>query len=224
MVPGLGPLNSISGLLGGPTVGSLLAGSKGAEPGTTPDVNGGGGGGDSDGVIPPLTATAVPTTGSGSSLPTAASPVATQEAILRRYLGAGSDLSRYGMGPERAYYSAEGGYFNADQYFANGGLVSPMQPPSQSTVPPFPTMAFTDGGGPVGSIAQPPGLLASDSVGSDAPHASPMAPSVAASVPTMQPGLATLSMRNVNASPAPSPISQNPNVGYALGQSPLSNV
>jgi hypothetical protein len=147
-------------------------------------------------------------------------------ATMRRYLGAGSDLYRYGMGPERTYYAAaaQGGYFNADQYFANGGLVSPMQPPSQSTVPPFPTMAFTDGGGPVGSIAQPPGLLASDSVGSDAPHASPMAPSVAASVPTMQPGLATLSMRNVNASPAPSPISQNPNVGYALGQSPLSNV
>jgi hypothetical protein len=147
-------------------------------------------------------------------------------ATRRRYLGAGSDLYRYGMGPERTYYAAaaQGGYFNADQYFANGGLVSPMQPPSQSTVPPFPTMAFTDGGGPVGSIAQPPGLLASDSVGSDAPHASPMAPSVAASVPTMQPGLATLSMRNVNASPAPSPISQNPNVGYALGQSPLSNV
>jgi len=221
MVPGLGLLNTASGLLGGPTVGSLLAGSKGAEPGTTPDLFGDGG---SEGVVPPLVTTVTPTTGSGSSLPAAVSPVATQEAILRRYLGAGSNLYRYGMGPERTYYSARGGYFDADQYFADGGLVSPMQPPSQPTVPPYPTMAFTDGGGPVGSIAQPPGLASSDAVGSDAPHASPMAPSIAASVPTMQPGLATLSMRNVNASPAPSPISQNPNVGYALGQSPLSNL
>jgi hypothetical protein len=85
-------------------------------------------------------------------------------------------------------------------------------------------MAFTDGEGPVGSIAQPPGLAASDAYGSDAPHASPMAPSIAASVPTMQPGLATLAMKNVNAAPAPSPISQNPNVGYAFGQSPLSKL
>jgi hypothetical protein len=143
---------------------------------------------------------------------------------LRRYLGASSDPYRYGFGPERSYYAAEGGYFDADQYFANGGLASPMLPPSQSTTPSFPTMAFTDGGGPVGSIAQPPGLAASDAVGSDAPHASPMAPSPAASVPTMTPGLAPLAMRNINASPAVSPISQNPNVGYALGKSPLSNL
>jgi hypothetical protein len=148
-------------------------------------------------------------------------------ATMRTYLGAATDPYTYGFGAERAYYApaaARGGYFDADQYFANGGLVSPLQPPSQPTVPPYPTMAFTDGGGPVGSIAQPPGLVASDAYGSDAPHASPMAPSVAASVPTMQPGLSTLAMRNVNASPAPSPISQNPNVGYALGQSPLSNL
>jgi hypothetical protein len=169
--------------------------------------------------IDTTTNTAIDTTSASAGSPS----------FRRKYLGASSDPYHYGFGAERQYYglapaAASGGYFDADQYFANGGLVSPMQPPSQSTVPPFPTMAFTDGGGPVGSIAQPPGLLASESVGSDAPHASPMAPSVAASVPTMQPGLATLSMRNVNASPAPSPISQNPNVGYALGQSPLSNV
>lgn len=224
LVPGVGLLNTASGLLGGPTVGSLLAGSKGAEPGSVSDLYGDGGG-DGGGVMTPV----IPVSTTGAVAPSApvvasTSPVDTSQAILRKYLGASSDPYRYGMGPERTYYSAEGGYFDADQYFANGGLVSPMQPPSQPTVPPYPTMAFTDGGGPVGSIAQPPGLAASDAYGSDAPHASPMAPSIAASVPTMQPALSTLAMRNVNASPAPSPISQNPNVGYALGQSPLSNL
>jgi hypothetical protein len=223
-VPGLGVANTLSGLLGGPTVGGVLAGlASGTSPGEAPDTGsdmGGGGGSEA-----PRGST---TAGSsiadiGSSLPSATNPVATQEAILRKYLGPAADLNRYGLGPERAYYSAQGGHFDAEQYFANGGLVSPMQPPSQATVPPYPTMAFTDGGGPIGSIAQPPGLTSSDAVGSDAPHASPMAPSFAASVPTVQPGLATLAMKNINAAPAPSPISQNPNVGYALGQSPLSN-
>ena len=128
------------------------------------------------------------------------------------------------MGPERRYYSADGGYFDADQYFADGGLVQPLSPPTTPVVSAQPTMAFTDGAGAVGSIAQPPGLYQSDAYGSDAPHASPMAPSVAAAVPSFQPGLATLATPNVNASPTPSPIAQNPNVGYAVGNSPLSNL
>jgi hypothetical protein len=156
-------------------------------------------------------------------------PVATSQAILRKYLGASSDPYRYGMGPERQYYgmvptAAKGGYFDANQYFADGGMVQPLSPPTTPLVSAQPTMAFTDGAGSVGSIAQPPGLAPSDAYGSDAPHASPMAPSVAASVPTMQPGLATLAMPNVNAGPATSQVSQNPNVGYALGNSPLSNL
>ena len=228
-VPGLGIANTLSGLLGGPTVGSALAGLASGATGQASSSAGTDMGGSGDAGTPrPIPPSASDTidlaTFDPTSLPSATSPVDTASAALRRYLGPASDPYRYGMGPERAYYSAEGGYFNADQYFANGGLVSPTQPPSQPTVPPYPTMAFTDGGGPVGSIAQPPGLAASDAYGSDAPHASPMAPSIAASVPTMQPGLTTLAMKNVNASPAPSPISQNPNVGYALGQSPLSNL
>ena len=157
----------------------------------------------------------------------AAADIAARDAILRKYLGAGSNLYSYGKGPERTYYgpaAAKGGYFDADQYFADGGLVQPLSPPTTPVVSAQPTMAFTDGAGLVGSIAQAPGMLPSDSIGSDAPHASPMAPSVAAAVPSMQPGLATLAMPNVNASPSPSPIAQNPNVGYALGNSPLSNL
>jgi hypothetical protein len=148
---------------------------------------------------------------------------------LRTYLGSATDPYSYGFGAERQYYgavptAARGGYFNADQYFADGGLVQPLSPPTTPLVSAQPTMAFTDGAGAVGSIAQPPGLAPSDSYGSDAPHASPMAPSVAAAVPTMQPGLATLAVPNVNASPVTSQVSQNPNVGYALGNSPLSNL
>ena len=148
---------------------------------------------------------------------------------LRTYLGSATDPYSYGFGSERQYYgavptAARGGYFNADQYFADGGLVQPLSPPTTPLVSAQPTMAFTDGAGAVGSIAQPPGLAPSDSYGSDAPHASPMAPSVAAAVPSMQPGLATLAVPNVNASPVTSQVSQNPNVGYALGNSPLSNL
>jgi hypothetical protein len=154
----------------------------------------------------------------------APSLTASTPAGLRTYLGAASNPYAYGAGAERTYYSAEGGMFDADKYFADGGLVAPAQPPATSTAPPYPTMAFTDGGGAVGSIAQPPGMVASDAFGSDAPHASPMAPSIAASVPTVQPALQTLASRNANASPAPSPISQNPNVGYSFGLSPLSQL
>jgi hypothetical protein len=115
-----------------------------------------------------------------------------------------------------------GGYFDADQYFADGGLVTQKNPPSAPTVSAFPTMAFTDGQGPVGAIAQPPGLVPSDAVGFDAPYASPMAPSPAAASPSMSVLQQTLGSRNTNASPALAPVPQNPNVGYALGLSPLS--
>ena len=226
-IPGLGIANSLSGLLGGPTVGGFVSGLTGAEPGSAPDMGSGSGGDSGSGeFIPPFTAaaTGTPASGSSYSLPTAVSPVTTQEAALRKYLGTASDPYRYGFGSERKYYSAKGGMFNADQYFADGGMVQPLSPPTTPLVSAQPTMAYTDGTGAVGNIAQPPGLAQSDAYGSDAPHASPMAPSVAAAVPTMQPGLATLAMPSVNASPTPSPIAQNPNVGYALGNSPLSNL
>ena len=182
-------------------------------------------GADGDGIssATPIDTTITPTI--DTTTPTAtASP-----SFTRKYLGASSDPYHYGFGSERQYYgsvpaAAKGGYFDADQYFADGGLVQPLSPPTTPVVSAQPTMAFTDGAGLVGSIAQAPGMLPSDSIGSDAPHASPMAPSVAAAVPSMQPGLATLAMPNVNASPSPSPIAQNPNVGYALGNSPLSNL
>ena len=138
--------------------------------------------------------------------------------------GQPSDTGDTGGGDYFKPKVAGGGMFNADQYFADGGMVQPLSPPTTPLISAQPTMAFTDGAGAVGSIAQPPGLAPSDAYGSDAPHASPMAPSVAASVPTMQPGLATLAVPNVNASPVTSQVSQNPNVGYALGNSPLSNL
>jgi hypothetical protein len=233
LVPGLGIANSLSGLLGGPTVGGALAGlasgATGAAPGSTADATGGGGGDSSGGAAQPLPAT----TGSQNinlgafdltSLPTATSPVETTNAALRRYLGIRGDPTKYGFGAEQKFYAADGGMFDATQYFADGGMVQPLSPPTTPLISAQPTMAFTDGTGSVGSIAQPPGLAPSDSYGSDAPHASPMAPSVAAAVPTMQSGLATLSVPNVNASPVTSQVSQNPNVGYALGNSPLSNL
>jgi hypothetical protein len=227
-IPGLGPLNTVSGLLGGPTVGGTLAGLTSgfiAAPGSTPDTVSGGGGGDT--YIPPA-ATGSQNINLGTfdptSLPTATSPVDATNAILRKYLGVTGDPTKYGFGAEQRLYAAKGGYFDATQYFADGGLVQPLSAPTMPLVSAEPTMAFTDGAGAVGNIAQSPGLTQSDSYGFDATTASPMAPSVAAAVPTMQPGLATLASPNVNASPVPSPIAQNPNVGYALGNSPLSNL
>ena len=114
--------------------------------------------------------------------------------------------------------------FNADQYFADGGLVQPLSAPTTPLISTQPTMAFTDGAGPVGAIAQPPGLPQSDTVGFEAADASPMAPSLAAAAPSFQPGLQSFAMSNVNAMPTPSPIAQNPNVGYALGKGPLSRI
>ena len=234
MAPGLGIANSLSGLLGGPTVGGALAGlasgATGAAPGSTADAIGSGGGGDSSGGITRPLPTSTGSQGidlntfDPTSLPTATSPVETTNAALRRYLGLTGDPTKYGFGAQQQFYAAKGGMFDANQYFADGGMVQPLSPPTTPLISAQPTMAFTDGAGAVGSIAQPPGLAPSDAYGSDAPHASPMAPSVAAAVPTMQPGLATLAVPNVNASPVTSQVSQNPNVGYALGNSPLSNL
>jgi len=117
-----------------------------------------------------------------------------------------------------------GGYFDADRYFADGGLVTPQNPPSMPTISSAPTMAFTDGQGAVGNIAQPPGLLPSDAYGSDAPHASPMAPAPAAAAPGLSSLQQAIGSRNTNASPVVAPVPQNPNVGYALGLSPLSSL
>jgi len=234
LVPGLGIANTISGLLGGPTVGGALAGlasgATGAAPGSTADTTGSGGGGDSSGGITRPLPTSTGSQGidlntfDPTSLPTATSPVDTTNAALRRYLGLTGDPTKYGFGAQQQFYAAKGGMFDANQYFADGGMVQPLSPPTTPLVSAQPTMAFTDGAGAVGNIAQPPGLTPSDSYGFDTTTASPMAPSVAAAVPTMQPGLATLATPNVNAGPSPSPIAQNPNVGYALGNSPLSNL
>ena len=174
---------------------------------------------------PPVT-TAV-TTPPVTPLPPPVTPL--PPPTLRTYLGSATDPYSYGFGSERQYYgavptAARGGYFDATQYFADGGMVQPLSAPTVPLVSAQPTMAFTDGAGAVGNIAQPPGLTQSDSYGFDASTSSPVAPSVAAAVPSMQPGLATLATPNVNANPVPSPIAQNPNVGYALGNSPLSNL
>jgi hypothetical protein len=103
----------------------------------------------------------------------------------------------YGAGPEHRFYMAE------------GGMAS------------FPTMAYTDG---QSSIAMPPGLSPYDTAGADVLGASPMAPPPAAAAPNFtSPGPLSASM-NANAGQFPSQISQNPNLGYSLGQSPLSRL
>ena len=149
----------------------------------------------------------------------------------RQYIGPTGDLTQYGFGSEQMFYSpaiipakAMGGAFDASQYFAEGGLVSPLQPPEQTTVPSYPTMAFTDGQGAVGSIAQPPGLNNDQNAGFDAPNASPLAPSPAAASPSLQGPLQTIGTYSANAAPVQSQISQNPNVGYAVGKGPLSQI
>jgi hypothetical protein len=131
----------------------------------------------------------------------------------------------YGYGNESSFYkpaAARGGYFDADAYFANGGLVASPTPPVQPTVAASPTMAYTDGQGPVGAVAAPPAMAPSDMFGSDAPHASPMAFAPAAAAPTLTPDSPNLATYNVNATPVAAPISQNPNLGYSLGLPPLS--
>ena len=108
-----------------------------------------------------------------------------------------ADYANYGAGPEHKFYMAE------------GGMAS------------FPTMAYTDG---QSGIAQPPGLTPYDTAGADVLALSPMAPPPAAAPPNFS-GTGPLSASmNVNAGQIPSQISQNPNLGYSLGQSPLSRL
>ena len=238
LIPGLGIANTISGLVGGPTVGGAVTGAfnTGATGTTGAPATGTStsGGGDDTTIRPLLLSSAAPTQldtsiASPSTTSTTAPSSSTDATTgaLRQYLGLTGDPTKYGFGAEQLFYgpaAAKGGYFDAEQYFADGGMVQPLSAPTTPLVSTQPTMAFTDGAGPVGSIAQPPGLSPDQSVGFDATTASPMAPSIAASVPSVQPGLATLAMPNTNATPVPSQIAQNPNVGYALGNSPLSNL
>jgi hypothetical protein len=190
-----------------------------AEQGSTPNPN--------------VTPTIDPLTGAVDTAPVTTTVTTPKTRIIggREYLGLGNS-NKYGSGAESVFFrpwqkevaAADGGYFDADSYFSDGGLTTPSSQPSMPTMSSFPTMAFTDGQGAVGNIAQPPGLLPSDAVGSDAPHASPMAPSPAAAAPSVSTLQQTLGARNTNASPAMAPVPQNPNVGYALGQSPLSSL
>ena len=143
----------------------------------------------------------------------------------------GPDYFNYGMGPEWQFYTtktvpaaAQGGYFDADAYFADGGPVDVPNPPTQDLGSSMPTMAYTDGQGAVGSIAAPPGLSNSDSYGSDVAHASPMAPSPAAAAPQLNLGPLSMGAYNTNASPVQSQIAQNPNMSYSLGLTPLSRL
>lgn len=182
---------------------------------------------------PNVTQTIDPLTGAVDTVPVTTTVTTPKTRIIggREYLGLGNS-NKYGSGAESVFFrpwqkevaAADGGYFDADSYFSDGGLKTPSSQPSMPTMSSFPTMAFTDGQGAIGNIAKPPGLLPSDAVGSDAPHASPMAPSSAAAAPSMSTLQQTLGARNTNASPAMAPVPQNPNVGYALGQSPLSSL
>ena len=152
----------------------------------------------------------------------------------------------YGLrGPEHTFYkmieerrlkgdensqwatAAQGGYFDADAYFAEGGSVSsytPASPPQAATTVDrsFPVMAYTDGQGPVGYVAAAPALTPYENVGRDAPIAMPAAPSAAAAAPQIEPVGPLSTFMNRNAQPTPSQISQNPNLGYSLGSGPLS--
>jgi hypothetical protein len=160
-----------------------------------------------------------------------APPTAPADAWGRKYQGIAGDPYQYGFSAEQNFYTpykiptaAKGGMFNADQYFADGGLVQPLTPPVQPPEASQPTMSYTDGQGALGSIAQLPGMPEYNTVGSDVTPASPMAPSPAAAAPSMRAGLSSLAMPNINAGSSISPIAQNPNVGYAVGNSPLSNL
>jgi len=223
-MPVVGTLNTLSGLMGGPTIGGMMqAGTPVGPENKSNDLGG-------DGAMPPRgplsSATNVAAVApyvnpisatyldaKGNLLPSVVdlTTALNKAALERKYLGAAANPSTYGYGP-------------AYKYYADGGIVSPPRPPVQPTVASQPTMAYTDGQGLVGAVASPPGLLPSDSVGSDAPHTSPMAFAPAAAAPTLTPDEPMLATRNVNASPVAAPISQNPNLGYSLGMSPLARL
>ena len=165
----------------------------------------------------------------------------------RQYIPYAGDAEKYGLaGPEHEFYkmieerrlkgstgadwvkvAARGGAVNADAYFAEGGMAySSQNPPQPGTVADrsFPVMAFTDGQGPLGYIAEPPGLSPRQMVGHDGLMPMPNAPSPAAASPSMAPQGALSAIQNRNAGPFPSPIGQNPNLGYSFGNGPLSDL
>jgi len=135
-----------------------------------------------------------PSIGIGAPTPLAS---ATPTPKLGRAFDPLVDYANYGAGPEHKFYMAE------------GGLAS------------FPTMAYTDG---QASIAMPPGLTPYDTVGSDVMPVSPMSPTPAAAAPNLVSNGPLSAFQNQNAGQFPSQISQNPNLGYSLGQSPLSRL
>jgi len=229
-----GPLTAMSSTsFGPPTDMSSTSFGPDADPSYSLDNALGGLGGDGSGAEKPgaLASLSATTQGQGglTSAPQLA-PAAAVAAAIAKETGRAFSLPElnyllYGYGPEAAFYkptAARGGYFDADAYFANGGLVASPTPPVQPTVAAAPTMAYTDGQGPVGAVAAPPAMAPSDMFGSDAPHASPMAFAPAAAAPTLTPDSPSLATYNVNATPVAAPISQNPNLGYSLGLPPLS--
>jgi hypothetical protein len=229
-VPVVGTVNSISSLLGGPTVGSAMqAGTPAGPADMSADLGGDGSAGrgplsglgssaspvvaaPSLGVVGnPISQTYLDT--SGKMLPSivdANTPLDTA-ALTRAYLASKANPYRYGYGAESSYY-------------AEGGPVTAPNPPTQTMLSSMPTMAYTDGQGSVGAVAAPPALSGYDMVGSDAPHASPTAPAPAAAAPSFMPPPQRAATYNTNASPVAAPISQNPNMGYSLGLPPLTGL
>jgi hypothetical protein len=123
--------------------------------------------------------------------------------------------------------AARGGAVDADAYFAEGGAVySPQSPPPPGATADrsFPTMAFSDGQGTVGYMAEPPALSQVDVIGQDGLMAMPNAPSPAASTPSLTPQGPLSAIQNRNAGPYSSPIGQNPNLGYSFPNGPLSDI
>jgi len=229
-VPVVGTLNTLSGLMGGPTIGGIMqSGTPTGPEDMSADLGGGGSSprsplsglsssGSTVAAAPTLGAVVNPISktyldASGKLLPSVVdinTPLGTA-ALTRKYLGLANDPYKYGFGGERAYY-------------AEGGPVTAPNPPTQVMLSPMPTMAYTDGQGSVGAVAAPPGLSPYDTVGSDAPHASPTAPAPAAAAPSFMPPPQRAATYNTNASPVAAPISQNPNLGYSLGMSPLARL
>lgn len=154
--------------------------------------------GGGDGNTPPLINMGAPTPLPLSSVtPTTTTTPPAPAPSTSRVFSPLANPETYGAGPEHRFYMAE------------GGMAS------------FPSMAYTDG---QSSIAMPPGLSPYESAGADVLGASPMSPPPAAAAPNFtSPGPLSASM-NANAGQFPSQISQNPNLGYSLGQSPLSRL
>jgi hypothetical protein len=210
-VPVVGTVNTLSGLLGGPTIGGMMQAGTPAGPADMSAYLGGDG--SSAAVRQP--SSGVNVGGIGPSPVVAAPnlpPLRTLAQINpRAFLNLLSDPYRYGFGSEHAFY-------------AEGGPVTAPNPPTQVMLSSMPTMAYTDGQGSVGAVAAPPALSAYDMVGSDAPHASPTAPAPAAAAPSFMPPPQRAATFNANAAPVAAPISQNPNMSYSLGTPPLTGL